>query len=80
MTTIAAKKLEWTITSSAGVKLGTYLGATAEEALDALARDAGYTSHADACAATGEAPDDWTSDAFTFRRGSVGLLVQQVAS
>lgn len=44
----------WTIESRAsGVVLGTYAGATAEEALDALARDAGYADHAAACAATG---------------------------
>jgi len=30
--------------------LGFYTGATAAEALDAMARDAGYMSHADACA------------------------------
>ncbi len=37
----------WQIISSAGVDLGTFAGATAAEALDALARDAGYASRAD---------------------------------
>lgn len=38
------------ITSSAGVELGIYEGETAEEALDAMARDAGYESEADSVA------------------------------
>ena len=70
----------WTIESSSGAVLGAYPGATAEEALDAMARDAGYRSRADQCAATGDAPDDWTSDAGVFRRGSIGLLVRRVES
>lgn len=36
------------IVSSAGVDFGTYTATTAEEALDAMARDAGYHSAADA--------------------------------
>ena len=69
----------WTVTSRAGVVLGAYAAANAEEALDALARDAGYPSHTEACAATGEAPDDWTSDLGSFRREPIALLVQLVA-
>jgi hypothetical protein len=38
----------WQITSSAGVDLGTYEGETETDALDAMARDAGYESQADA--------------------------------
>ena len=39
----------WRITNiAAGVILGTYEGTTEAEALDALARDAGYTDYAEA--------------------------------
>jgi hypothetical protein len=37
-----------------GLNLGTYTADTREGALDAMARDAGYESHADALATTGE--------------------------
>lgn len=47
------------IISSAGVDLGTYEAGTKEEALDAMARDAGYSSQADA-EARGIAPFDGT--------------------
>jgi hypothetical protein len=36
------------IISSAGVDMGTYEGATEAEALDAMARDAGYRDQAEA--------------------------------
>lgn len=36
--------------------MGTFPGATPEEAIDAMARDAGYASHAEACKVTGEDP------------------------
>ena len=35
------------IVSSAGVDMGTYTAATTEEALDAMARDAGYAGAAE---------------------------------
>jgi len=38
------------IVSSAGVVFGVYQGATAAEAIDAMARDAGYASEADTVA------------------------------
>jgi hypothetical protein len=41
-----------------GHHLGVYEAATAEAALDALARDAGYLSHLDACEQVGGAPDE----------------------
>lgn len=43
------------ITSSAGVNLGTYAAKSPKEALNAMARDAGYESQAHAEKATGEA-------------------------
>lgn len=36
--------------TKSGIILGQYEGATEAEALDALARDAGYTDYADMCA------------------------------
>ena len=57
---------------------GMYDGATPAEALETRAIDAGYDSHAESCAETGDSPSDWTTDLHTFRRGSVGLLVQEV--
>ena len=47
------------IVSSAGVEMGTYEAATEREALDAMARDAGYASQADA-EARGVAPFEGT--------------------
>lgn len=42
------------ITSSAGIEMGTYEGEMVADALDAMARDAGYASAADAAATTGD--------------------------
>ncbi len=41
------------IVSSAGVDMGTYTAATTEEALDAMARDAGYAGAAEAAEVAG---------------------------
>lgn len=41
------------ITSSAGVDMGIYEGSTPAEALDAMARDAGYRDQADAAEQVG---------------------------
>lgn len=43
----------WQITSSAGVDMGIYEAETAADALDAMARDAGYKSQADAAEQVG---------------------------
>jgi len=41
---------KWTIENSrTGMVMGTYKGATEAEALDAMARDAGYRDYAEAC-------------------------------
>lgn len=71
---------QWQITSSEGVDMGVYEGATAKDALDAMSRDAGYRDHASACEVTGENPGSWTSDAADFERGGLGLLVAAVQS
>jgi hypothetical protein len=49
------------IISSAGVDMGTYKGATEAEALDAMARDAGYRDSAEAAEVAG--PFDGTVEA-----------------
>ena len=43
----------WRITSEAGYPLGVYAGGSVADALDALAVDAGYGSHADVIAVVG---------------------------
>lgn len=43
----------WRITSDAGVELGEYPGKSVADALDALARDAGYASQETAMGARG---------------------------
>jgi len=51
------KKFQISNTTS-GADLGTYEAATREEALDAMARDAGYKSFAASCEVTGEDGSD----------------------
>lgn len=63
------------VQSNQGIDLGTFDASSAQGALDAMARDAGYESHAAACATTGEDPSDWTSDRYAFLGGAIGLLV-----
>lgn len=42
--------MKWKITQTAtGVDMGVYEGETEQDALDTMARDAGYRDHADAC-------------------------------
>ena len=50
----------FTIVSAAGVNMGTLDAAGPREALDLLARDAGYQDHRYACETTGDDPDEWT--------------------
>ena len=50
------------IVSSAGIDLGTFDAATPEAALDALAVEAGYRSHNDACDVTGDDPAAWKTE------------------
>lgn len=77
---MSAPRKSWRIVSSAGVDMGVFAGATAEEALDAMARDAGCESYADACRITGRSPRDWTTSVFAFHGGAAGLLVSEVQS
>lgn len=63
------------ISSAAGIDLGTYPGETPLDALDALAREAGYTCHAAECVAIGSRGDDWTTDLGAFTRGGISLYV-----
>jgi len=48
------------ITSSAGLNMGIFTAETPRDALDMLARDAGWDSHQKACAVCEDDPDDWT--------------------
>jgi hypothetical protein len=49
----------WDIVNKfSGHHLGVYEGDTAEAALDALAKDAGYRNYLDACEQVGGAPDE----------------------
>jgi hypothetical protein len=43
---------------TSGIDLGTYDADNADDALDAMSRDAGYLDHADACKQTGTTGDD----------------------
>lgn len=60
--------------------LGTYEGATAQDALDAMACDAGYADHTAQCDVTGDDEDDWTESFAAFVRGTGKLLVESVQS
>jgi len=66
---------QYKITSSAGMMLGYYPGDAPIDALDGLARRAGYRDHAHCCAEREVRADDWTSSRAAFRRGNVALLV-----
>jgi hypothetical protein len=46
----AGKKCVWHITSSAGADMGDYYAASEQDALDIMAREAGYLNNADAVA------------------------------
>jgi hypothetical protein len=67
----------YAISSAAGIDLGTYAGNGPVEALDALAREAGYRSHAHECATLGSCGDDWTTDLSAFTRGGVSLYLSK---
>lgn len=61
-------KVLWTIENmSSGLVLGAYPGATAAEALDAMAREAGYADHAHAIVETGPADLRVTEVAYEVR-------------
>ena len=63
------------IVSSAGVMFGCYEGDSPRAALDALAREAGYADHAEACQVAGEDPNDWTTSMQEFQAGSILFLI-----
>lgn len=53
------KMATFNITSRvSGIDLGNYAGGTKEEALDAMARDAGYKDYVDCCEQTGVQAED----------------------
>lgn len=70
----------WRIVSRGGIDLGTYEAATAADSLDALAQDAGYESHIDACDAIDAYDESWTTSAWDFSCGGYDLLVEEVKS
>lgn len=63
------------IISRQGVDMGTFEAETPEDALEALAREAGYESHEAVCHLLDADPTDWTTSVSRFQEGNVSLLV-----
>ena len=66
------------ITSNQGIDFGAFPAETPLGALDKLAQEAGCADHAAACAALDSSTNDWTTDGFAFKAGTIGLLVVEV--
>jgi chemotaxis receptor (MCP) glutamine deamidase CheD len=68
--------MTYSIQSNAGVILGTYAGSCASDALDTLARAAGYLHYIEMCRVAGDG--DWTTSPARFARGDIALLLTEV--
>lgn len=66
---------KYQVTSRQGVELGTFEAESPEDALDALAREAGCESHEAVCHLLGTDPNDWTTSVSRFQEGNAALLV-----
>lgn len=70
--------MKYRITSRHGVDMGTFEADTPLEALNILAREAGYPDHEAICRVLDQDITDWTTSVSRFQEGNVNLLVMAV--